>query len=138
MTIAFCSNIFIEGKSYKEYSSDSPAAGTRFLQRPIFALAGLCSWDLFGGGLSGLGLYTWWAPYSFKFFEPRLLISPSDHSLSPFSRSPSGAWSPPGCRSSQTDAQVWRFEDLLHYCSYSLVDFIFLHFCLVDFDRLPL
>ena len=35
----------------KEYSSDSPAAGTRFLQRPIFALAGFCSWDLFGGGL---------------------------------------------------------------------------------------
>ena len=29
-------------------------------------------------------------------FEPRLLISLSDHSLSPFSRSPSGAWSPPG------------------------------------------
>ena len=55
----------------KEYSSDSPAAGTRFLQRPIFALAGFCSWDLFGGGLSGLGLYTWWSPYSFKFFLSR-------------------------------------------------------------------
>ena len=56
----------------KEYSSDSPAAGTRFLQRPIFVLAGFCSWDLFGGGLSGLGLYTWRVPYvcvySFKFF----------------------------------------------------------------------
>ena len=117
MTIAFCSNIFIGGKSYKEYSSDSPAAGTRFLQRPIFALAGFCSWDLFGGGLSGLGLYTWWSPYSFKFFfEPRLLISPSDHSLSPFSRSPSGAWSPPGVPQLSdrcTGMAIRRFTPLL-------------------------
>ena len=88
------------------------------------------------------GLYTWWAPYvcvySFKFFEPRLLISPSDHSL-PLSlvlHQERGLRQ--GCHSSQTDAQVWRFEDLLRYCSYSLVDFMFFHFCLVDFDRLPL
>ena len=64
----------------KEYSSDSPAAGTRFLQRPIFALAGFCSWDLFGGCLSGLGLYTWWAPYSFKFFW----AAPSNLPVRPF------------------------------------------------------
>ena len=85
----------------KEYSSDSPAAGTRFLQRPIFVLAGFCSWDLFRGGLSGLGCTHGGEPHMFvstvsSCFEPRLLISLSDHSLSPFSRSPSRAWSPQG------------------------------------------
>ena len=63
-------------------------------------LAGFCSWDLFGGGLSGLGCTYGGEPHMFvstvsSCFEPRLLISLSDHSLSLFSRSPLGAWSPP-------------------------------------------
>ena len=42
-----------------------------------------------------------------------------------------------GHRGSQPGAQVRRFEDFLRCCSYSPVDFMFLHFRLVDFDRLP-
>ena len=71
-------------------------------------------------------------------FEPRLLISLSDHSLSPFSRSPSRAWSPQGVPQFSdrcVGMAIRRFPPLLFLlpCRFHV-----LHFCLVDFDRLPL
>jgi len=75
------------------------------------------------------------------FGKPRLLFLQTIPSVSPFSRSPSGAERvlPPNLhRGSPQGAQVLRFEDFHCCCSYSLVVFMFLLSSLADFDRLPL